>query len=117
MLSKDLNRYHRLGSKIANKTRPILIQFSKINDKIQFTKAFLTYNKNSISGFTFREHLTNTRLELFKVALKLKHDKKIATVYSKDGVIILKKDNSYHRIITSKDMNNFIHDKIGTDSM
>lgn len=98
-----LDRSHRLGKFKKDKCRPIIIRFAKYNDRNKFIKSTIIYNKDKDADkkIIFREHLTESRLEMFKECLTLRFKKKIKSVYTSDGFFHIKinADDEKYKII------------------
>lgn len=85
-------RTHRLGRKVGNKPRPIIIRFLSLRAKDAFINAAFHANKQKgYEHFQIKENLTKSRLEILKGVLDLKKEHKVFNVYTRDGVIIVHK--------------------------
>lgn len=84
MTNDKIDRIHRIGKKINNKTRPIIVKFTSYRYKSEVYK-----NKKLLKGTktTIREDLTTSRLQELKQAIEIYGPK---NVWTHDGNIIVK---------------------------
>uniref|UniRef100_A0A1Y1MUD8 L1 transposable element RRM domain-containing protein n=1 Tax=Photinus pyralis TaxID=7054 RepID=A0A1Y1MUD8_PHOPY len=98
LMPNEIERCHRIGKKINNKPRPVIIKFMSYK-----TKALLYLNKKLLkgTGITLREDLTSDRAKLYKLAV----DKYgFNNVWTYDGVIKLKLKNTIQSIRSADDI-------------
>ena len=101
-------RIHRIGQRGARQ-RPILIRFVSQRDKVYFFKSIINFNKINQGNFiSIREHLTAIRKSIFDRAFHLKRDKKITSVSTIDGQIVIKYNGHFHHVSTFKQLDEFV---------
>ena len=94
----DIDRCHRIGKREAGKPRPIIVKFVSYRKRNELFR-----NKRQLkgSGITIREDLTKQRHNLLKECIN-KYG--LPSVWTMDGVIIVKRGDTKHRITCIDDM-------------
>ena len=120
----DIQRSHRLGRQRDGRPRPIIVSFTYFKQKkriVQAAKNNLFQQINSARGqkkkdpikviIRVRECLTAKRAELFRLILQLKERKVIRSVWTEDGVIIIRlhKSDNLVRISTDREYREFVN--------
>ena len=101
-------RIHRIGRR-GDRQRPILIRFVSQRDKIHFFKSIIHFNKTNRNNFiSIREHLTAVRKSIFDKAFHLKKDRRITSVSTIDGQIVMKFNGTFHHVSTIKQLDEFV---------
>lgn len=97
----DIDRSHRTGKQSpGNHPRPIIVKWVSYAKRSEF---FRSKRHLKGSGITVREDLTATRLNLLRTAI----DKfGLNNTWTQDGVIIVLRGNTRHRIRQIADLNN-----------
>ena len=122
--SSDVQRSHRLGPKVNDKPRPIIVDFVSIKTKRLIIRAVKDSMFSAISAarkqqrstagvrpkLKVREHLTKRRASFMRDLIAMKKDKLVQSVWTEDGVIIVrvKHGDRLHRINSEMDYNSFI---------
>lgn len=94
----SIGRSHRVGPKKPGSTRAIIVKFVSFAER---QKLFAAKKKLKGSGITIKEDLTNIRQSILQKALKQFTNQ---SIWTQNGVIVIKLDNVYHRIQTMKEL-------------
>ena len=96
----DIDRSHRVGAKISGKNRPIIIKFVSYRKRREI---FQVKKRLKSTGITVREDLTKARLDVLQAAIQRFG---LASVWTEDGVIIVKRENTRFRLQSMNDLQN-----------
>lgn len=96
-LSK-IDRSHRVGPRVGNKSRPIIVKFVSYADRNALFKS-KKYLRNT--GITIREDLTRIRMGLLKQAIE---HFGLHSVWTFDGNIVVLAGGSKQRVATARDL-------------
>ena len=92
----------RLGKKKPGEKSdpPLLVTFARIPDKIEFFRRYFRHNHLNLSEIGFNadqriyitENLTKLDQEIYAAAMKLRHEKKLHTVSTSRGVVMVRRN-------------------------
>ena len=99
-----ISRSHRVGPKNSKKTRAIIVNFVSYADRKKF---FQAKKKLKGSGISIREDLTKIRQKILERASA---EYGPSTVWSNDGVIVIKIGETYHRVKTENELDTLMAD-------
>ena len=95
----DIDRSHRVGRRVGDRPRPIIVKFCSYRKR---SDVFFSKKKLKGTGITIREDLTKARYSLLQEAISKYGLSKVWTI---DGTIYVKVDNTKHRITCAADFN------------
>ena len=111
---QDIDRSHRLGRPEPgdiNKRKPrdIIVKFTTYRMRAKFYKARVLTKSRGRRGVFVNEHLTKSRGRLLYQARRRVKSQQLKSVWSSDGVILVKHFNdSIQRITTENDLSDFV---------
>lgn len=102
----DIDRSHRVGPRVANRVRPIIVKFVSYRKR---REVFLSKRKLKHSGKTIREDLTSTRLAVLKDAIK---EFDVSNVWTQDGVIVVKRGDKKMRVSSMDELRRLVNHEL-----
>lgn len=97
-----IDRSHRLGKQLKDKCRPIIVKFSRYNDR---ASVFANKSKLKSTGIVIREDLTKKRFDILNAAKKKFG---LKNTWSRDGVIYIKTRSGLSSVNTMKEFNELV---------
>lgn len=105
----EIDRSHRVGGRIAHKTRAIIVKFTSYRSRNKVYRARAgAKTKPNYCGVYINEDLTKQRNSLLYESRKLAKAKRVLGAWSSDGTVLIKDLSSrLHRVTSIRDLGPF----------